>query len=372
MDGTVRKWLGLSSSRFPELAAARPSYQRWKNVDVRGRVRSRGNTRVSRVCIMQWRWSGALDASPSRSTRRGRKDEGGGAKRRRWRWNRDVVCLNRHATLVFPLLPSVSCLLSPWNTAAVSLLPTPLPPPSDFPRSRFPLFRSYPFFPPFLFVSFHNGGLPPSTPSTVASWPLVLARGLKCHSFSSCARFHAPKESLPPPSSLSFSLFFLLSLSLLLSSVIYLSIYLSEPCALAFVDRVILAPGRRQNQGKMGEWREEGRAIFGFLGTGNGNGEGGKEGGWIRDRVFFSFFSFRMEMVRGLMSFVRYIYEEENRCAILWLKYKWNREGLVKESESIQYVDNSGMEYFIQRILPFPKIIFEQYGVESSTASKID
>lgn len=126
----------------------------------------------------------------------------------------------------------------------------PLPPT----RSRFSLSRSHAFPSPsspslYRFTMVDDAlpplrRLPPSPPDP-SSWG-----GLKCHSFSSCARFHAPKESVFP-----FPSFFLSIFSLLLSSHTP-----SLPrSALAFVDRVILAPGRRQNRGEMG------RAIFGFL-----------------------------------------------------------------------------------------------------------
>lgn len=242
MDGTVRKWLGLS--RFQSWRRLDPRIKGGGNVDVRGRVRSRGNTRVSRVCIMQWRWSGALDASPS--TRRGRKgeEEGegwamGAKRKRRRRWNvvQGTLCLNRHATLVFfpSPFPPVPCLPSSprGTTAAVSLLPSLC---SDFPRSRFSLFRSYP--PPFsLLFSLYRFTM---VDSTVAPWPLVLGSRRIEVPFIFELREIPRAKRVPPSPLLSLHFFF------------PLFFYLSALLSCSFVDRVILAPGRRQNQGKNG------------------------------------------------------------------------------------------------------------------------
>lgn len=176
---------------------------------------------------MQWSWSGALDASPS--TRRGRKGGGGmgdeGAKRRRWRWNRGTqgtLCLNRHATLVFPL-PYHPSSTSPFTVEHRRCVFASLPS-SDFPRSRFSLFRSYPFFPSFFlcivsqwwtppFDAFHPRLLTPR-PGPRIEVPFIFELR------------EIPRAKRVTPSSLSFSPFFLLSLSLcsLLSSPIYPSI----------------------------------------------------------------------------------------------------------------------------------------------------
>lgn len=214
------EWTGLSGSGFRFQSSRRLDPQRWRNVDVRG------NTRCP-VCVL------CNEAGVAHSTRvppreegekagegwamRGRRGggEGGTGEHK----GRCVWTDTRHSCFPSPTIRPLR-LPSPWNTAAVSLLPSP-PPTFHAPDSL--CFVLTPFFPPFFFVSFHNGGLPPSTPSTLASWPLVLGRGLKCHSFSSCARFHAPKESLPPPF-LSLHFFFSLSLCSLLSSPIYPSI----------------------------------------------------------------------------------------------------------------------------------------------------
>lgn len=216
------------------------------------RVRSRGNTRPCMYYAMKVEWRTRL--GPSRSTRRGRKDEGGRAEEAVEPGNRDVFEQTRDTRVPPPPIPLSSISLFPRRgTPPLSLLPTP--PPTFSTRSRFSLSRSYAFFSPsspslYRFTMVDDAPLrrlPPSPPDP-SSWG-----GLKCHSFSSCARFHAPKESVFPFLSFSLSIFF--SLSLLLSSHI-----VSLPrSALAFVDRVILAPGRRQNRGEMG------RAIFAFL-----------------------------------------------------------------------------------------------------------
>lgn len=310
------EWTGLSGSGFRFQSSRRLDPQRWRNVDVRG------NTRVSRVCIMQWSWSGALDASPS--TRRGRKGGGGmgdeGAKRRRWRWNRGTqgtLCLNRHATLVFPL-PYHPSSTSPFTVEHRRCVFASLPS-SDFPRSRFSLFRSYPFFPSFFlcivsqwwtppFDAFHPRLLTPR-PGPRIEVPFIFELR------------EIPRAKRVTPSSLSFSPFFLLSLSVLCSPL--LSIHLSALLsALAFVDRVILAPGRRQNQGKMGEWREEGRTIFGFLGTGNGNGEGGSKGG-VEWRVECSFL-FLLPNRDGFYVIcpIAIARRREQMCEIEWVKQR--------------------------------------------------
>lgn len=183
----------------------------------------------------------SLALHAKRAKRRGRKR----------RWNQGTgTCLNRHATLV-SLHPSIIHLSfpAPWNTAAVF---TSDPFPRLAPDSLCLVLTLFPLLPLLLCIvsqwwttpSPPLRRLPPSPPDP-SSWG-----GLKCHSFSSCARFHAPKESVFPFPSFSLSIF-----SLLLSSHTP-----SLPrSALAFVDRVILAPGRRQNRGEMG------RAIFGFL-----------------------------------------------------------------------------------------------------------
>lgn len=135
----------------------------------------------------------------ARSTRRGRKGGGGWVGARGWKRNQGTgTCLNRHATLVFALSPALSVSVRPFTTCTLSLLP------SLVPRARFQhslpipsVFRSFCFFVLLLCIilqwrhrcrrRFHR-----------VAWPLVLGRGLKCHSFSSCARFRAPKESSVP------------------------------------------------------------------------------------------------------------------------------------------------------------------------------
>lgn len=284
MDGTVRKWLGLS--RFQSWRRLDPRIKGGGNVDVRGRVRSRGNTRVSRVCIMQWRWSGALDASPS--TRRGRKgeEEGegwamGAKRKRRRRWNvvQGTLCLNRHATLVFfpSPFPPVPCLPSSprGTTAAVSLLPSLC---SDFPRSRFSLFRSYPpFFPPFFFVSFHNGGLHrrPLTPrpGVQEDWSAIHFR---------VARDSTRQKSTTP--SPSFSPFFLPSL--------LLSIY---PALLLFRRPSNSCPGEATKPGEKwgnGERRVARSLVFLILEMVMEDRKKGVEFGIECSFLFFFFFFF--------------------------------------------------------------------------------
>lgn len=67
-----------------------------------------------------------------------------------------------------------------------------------------------PLFPSFFLCIVSQWWTPPSPPDP-SSWG---PGGLKCHSFSSCARFHAPKEYHPLP--------FFLSIFSSLSSSIYL------------------------------------------------------------------------------------------------------------------------------------------------------
>lgn len=230
---------------------------------------------------------------------------------------RDVVFEQTRDTRVSPPLPSVLYVSLHRGTPPLCLCFPPLLRLSTLPIlsvSFLPLFSLLFSLYRFTMVDSPLRRLPPSPPdpsSWAEDWSAIHFRVARDST-------RQKSHSLLP---FFLSIFSSLSLSVLCSPL--LSIHLSALLsALAFVDRVILAPGRRQNQGKMGKWREEGRAIFGFLGTGNGNGEGGSKGG-VEWRVECSFL-FLLPNRDGFYVIcpIAIARRREQMCEIEWVKQR--------------------------------------------------